>query len=159
MTQNSYQIPFSGVIQFAKKIAGGRVFIHDTPQIGRHFQSEQTETREETYFDNAYRCALIDAGLPLEELKSAGVIGAGFILREHELRNVDRAGTPLNSTNIASLRNENYCHEIHAQSTRDRFGENLSTELGEIQAFTTAINDVIAQILDSELKLDRLKVQ
>lgn len=72
MTNNSFQLPFLN-IKIADKIAGARVFMHNKPQKVKRLKSEDTEEKRKSIFDEAYRCALIEAGLQPDEKKNAGV--------------------------------------------------------------------------------------
>lgn len=75
MTNNSFQLPFLN-IKFKNKIAGGAVFMHNTPQITKKLAEEQTSAKKASEFDALYRCAMISAGLGTEEKKNSGPTGA-----------------------------------------------------------------------------------
>ena len=158
MTQNSFQIPFLN-IKFANKIAGARVYMHNSPQISKRFKEEETQVKKDAKFDSAYRCALIDQGLSLNELQSAGVLGAGYILKEHTTDTIQNASLPLNAIDKERLQTANQCQELYREVSRSRTADAFSQQVGEIQAFTSAITDVITQILDTELRLDAVPVQ
>lgn len=133
--------------------------MHNKPQVTKRFESENTEQKQEEQFDNAYRCAMIDAGLPLDELKSAGVTGAGFSIDDHNSESIHNASLPLNAFDKERLRTANNCSELYTDIARTTNEEAWSMQVGEVQAFTSAIMDVIVQILDTEMKLDTVKAQ
>lgn len=133
--------------------------MHDKPQVTKRFASENTPTKKEAQFETAYHCALIDAELPLDELKSAGVMGAGFTFDEHVSENAHNAEIPLDVLDKERLRRANHCSTLYRDIARNTTEEVWSKQVGEVQAFTTAIMDVIVQILDTELKLDTVKTQ
>ena len=57
MTNNSYQLPFAS-IKFKDKIAGGRVFMSNSPQPTRNLQKEATQEVKDAQFEADYRCAM-----------------------------------------------------------------------------------------------------
>ena len=49
MTNNSFQLPFLN-IKFKNKVAGGGVFVHNTPQITKKLEEENTPAKQEAEF-------------------------------------------------------------------------------------------------------------
>lgn len=133
--------------------------MHNSPQISKRIQEEETQLKKETKFDTAYRCALIDQNLSLNELQSAGVIGAGYILKEHTTETIHNAALPLNAFDKERLQVSNNCQAMYREVSRSRTADAFSQQVDELQAFTTSITDVITQILDTELRLDKVPVQ
>ena len=159
MNNNSFQLPFLNV-NLSGKVAGGRVFIHNSPQSMKTLKTEDTPIKKEARFDQAYKCAMIDAGLSLDELKNAGVVGAGYILKSgHDATNISNAVSPVGPIDLENLRTENDCSTTYESVSRSNHATVLAGQLGEIQAFTVSILDVINQILETETKLDTVKVR
>lgn len=157
MNNNSFQLPFLNV-KLSSQVAWGRVFFHDSPQSMKNLKSEDTDIKKEARFDQAYNCAMIDAGLSLDELKNAGITGAGYILKDgHDISNISNAISPLDPVDQEKLQAENNCGTAYTSMSRSNNAVALAGQLGEIQAFTTAILDIINQILETEMRLDTVK--
>lgn len=60
MTNNTYQLPFLN-IKFKEKIAGARVFMHETPQPKKIVEKEVTQTVLDAKFEADMRCAMNEA--------------------------------------------------------------------------------------------------
>lgn len=60
MTNNTYQLPFLN-IKFKEKIAGARVFMHETPQPKKIVEKETTQTVLDAKFEADMRCAMNEA--------------------------------------------------------------------------------------------------
>lgn len=124
----------------------------------KNLKSEDTDIKKEARFDQAYNCAMIDAGLSLDELKNAGITGAGYILKDgHDISNISNAISPLDPVDQEKLQAENNCGTAYTSMSRSNNAVALAGQLGEIQAFTTAILDIINQILETEMRLDTVK--
>jgi len=133
--------------------------MHNSPQVSKRFRDEETQAKKEARFDTAYRCALIDQNLSLSELQSAGVVGAGYILKEHTTDNIQNASLPIGAFDKERLQTSNNCQDLYRETSRSRTADAFSSQVGELQAFTSAITDVITQILDTELRLDTVATQ
>jgi hypothetical protein len=133
--------------------------MHDTPQITKRFQEEETQLKKDTAFDTAYRCALVEQNLSLQELQTAGVIGAGYILQQHTTENISNAVMPLNAFDKERLQTQNNCQDAYREVSRSKSADAFNQQIGELQAFTSATIDVITQILDTEMRLDNVKSQ
>ena len=57
MTNNSYQLPFLNV-KLKDKIAGGRLFMSNSPQPTRNLQKEATQEVKDAQFEADYKCAM-----------------------------------------------------------------------------------------------------
>lgn len=159
MTNNSFQLPFLN-IKFKKKVAGGGVFVHNTPQITKKLEEENTPAKQEAEFEKLYRCALLSAGLGSEEFKNSGVTGGGFLPRNGATtENLEKATISLNAQDEAQLNPNIDCQSAIPAQMRNRHYAGFSTHINEISAFTNAMLDIINQILDTETKLDNVPVR
>lgn len=57
MTNNTYQLPFLNV-KFKEKIAGARIFMHETPQPKKIVEKEATQVILDAKFDRDLRCSM-----------------------------------------------------------------------------------------------------
>lgn len=60
MTNNTYQVPFLN-IKFKNKIAGARVFMHESPQEKKQIEKEATQNVLDAKFEADMRCAMNEA--------------------------------------------------------------------------------------------------
>jgi hypothetical protein len=151
MTNNSYQLPWLNV-KIADKIAGLRTYVTTEPQITKTLKSEDTKSSKDAIFDAAFRCAMNESWLPGDLTLANGLIGAGF----NGLKNtnqVEQKTLPLGPKEMDSLAG---CYQIRMQQWKKTITKSLSTDFNEIQAFTTAMMQIIDQILTTDLKLDKL---
>lgn len=72
MNNNSWQLPFLN-IKLRSQVSGGAVYMHNTPQV-THIHKDEPENIEEQ-FNQAYRCAMIEAGLMTDEHTNSGIQG------------------------------------------------------------------------------------
>lgn len=157
MTNNSFQLPFLNT-KFANKVAGGGVFIHNSPQITK--TDTTTEEKKEATFDEMYRCALINADLDTDESKNSSIIGASFTRREsNNSENIDNGRIPIDPQNTSKISGNNNCKSILRELHRQKQYESFSTEVNEIAAFTRSMLDIINQNIDTEKVLDSKPIQ
>lgn len=157
MTNNSFQLPFLNT-KFANKVAGGGVFIHNSPQITK--TDATTKEKKEATFDEMYRCALINADLDTDESKNSSIIGASFTRREsNNSENIDNGRIPIDPQNTSKISGNNDCKSILRELHRQKQYESFSTEVNEIAAFTRSMLDIINQNIDTEKVLDSKPIQ
>lgn len=154
MTNNSFQLPFLNV-KFKDKVAGGGVFIHNSPQITK--TDPVTPEKKSATFDEMYRCAMIESWLFIDENKNTGLVGAALTPRmsatTENTRNSPIFTDPQDSAQINGNAN---CKNILEEQIRKKFDEKFSTEINEISAFTSAMLDIINQNIETETKLDNI---
>lgn len=152
MTNNSYQLPFLN-LKFNRQVSGGAAFLHNTPQVTS--VHKETPANIEDQFENAYRCAMMEAGLNTDENKNSGILGASYNLNiAHTTHNFDNSTKPIDP--LENNQNLN-CQDTFKNNIERKHYEGFSTQVNEIQAFTEAMTDIINQILDSEKRLDTVK--
>lgn len=111
MTNNSYQLPFLNV-RFRDKIAGARVYMHETPQPKKILKTEETALTKDAVFDAAFKCAMNEAGLSGDAVLGNGFIGAGYVgLRD--TNNVPNKTLPLGPKEMDNLSG---CYAIRMQT-------------------------------------------
>lgn len=156
MTNNSFQLPFLN-IQFKSKIAGGWLFMHNSPQITKKLKSENTPEKKINDFDVAYRCAAASASLSSDPNKNNGLTGQGYVYKTgHSIENFNNATLPIGPLDTAQLKNLNWCNILFLENIRREHYAGFSRQIDELQAFTESIMDVIWQIVDVEKKLDTI---
>lgn len=159
MTQNSFQLPFLN-LKFKSKVAGGGFFMHDSPQQTKRLASETTEQTLQEEFDMAYRCAAASAQLRSNDTQNAGHNGSGYRWnRGHTTENFFNAMIPVSPLEETQVTNLGDCDEIFYQSARNQTYHTFNAQLNEFMAFSSAMNDIIRQVLDTETKLDSVKAQ
>lgn len=159
MTNNSFQLPFLN-IKFSKKVAGGRTFIYNSPQITKTLQEEQTPQKATQDFDTMYRCAMIQSGLGTDEKKNASMIGTSFLENKaSSSENIQNLVLPTDPQDTTNLTNNTNCAELLQEEFRKQHYSSFSTEVNEISAFTTSMLDIINQIVEEERKLDSIPVR
>lgn len=153
MTNNSYQLPWLN-IKFKNKIAWGRIHMMESPQPKKNLKSEDTPEVKDAVFDAAYRCAMNEAWLSGDDILSSGFIGAGFVQHNWQTtENIVRTAIPLWPKEMDSLAG---CYATRIGIWQKEWYKSLSTDLNEIQAFTSAMMSIILEIIDTDRKLDRL---
>lgn len=159
MTNNSFQLPFLN-IKFAKKIAGGRVFMYNSPQITKTLEAEQTPQKKQDDFDEMYRCAMLEANLSTDEKKNASIIGANFLANQaSNTENIKNLVLPSDPQDSANIMKNNKCASILKENFRKKQYNGFSSQINETAAFTAAMLEIINQILDEEKKLDTIPTQ
>ena len=153
MTNNSYQLPWIN-IKFKNKIAWARVYMTESPQLKKNLKTEDTPQTKDAVFDAAYRCAMNEAWLAWDDILSSGFIGAGFVYHNWQTTtNIVRTAIPLWPKEMDSLAG---CYATRIGIWQKEWYKSLSTDLNEIQAFTSAMMSIILEIIDTDRKLDRL---
>lgn len=153
MTNNTYQLPFLN-IKFKEKIAGARVFMHETPQPKKIVEKEATQTVLDAKFEADMRCAMNEAWLAWDLDLANGSIGAGFNQNRGQTSdNALLAKKPLWPIEMESLKG---CYDIRLKDGQKELSKWMSTDLNEIQAFTRAMLNIILEILETDRKLDNL---
>lgn len=78
MAGNSFEQSSKGG-NFAKQLAGAKVYMSDEPQPKENHKTEDTPAAKDAVFDAAFRCAMAEAGLPSDPILANGFIGAGLL--------------------------------------------------------------------------------
>lgn len=140
---------------FAKTIAGLQVFAQVAgPNPTKTLKSEDTQAKKDAIFDAALKCAMNESWLPGDLTLANGFIGAGF-LKPGTTELVQEKTLPLGPQEMESLAG---CYVIRMQEWQKNITKSLSTDFNEIQAFTTAMMQIIDQIIDRDRCLDKLQV-
>jgi hypothetical protein len=63
MTMTTYQLPFLN-IKFKGLIKKPLVDLEYKPQLTKTFKKEDTKAKKDDTYDDAFRCAMAEAGLP-----------------------------------------------------------------------------------------------
>ncbi len=63
MTNAMYQEPFEN-LKFKNLIPKNLVKIEQSPQLAKTLKKEDTKAKKDDVFDEAFRCAMAEAGLP-----------------------------------------------------------------------------------------------
>jgi hypothetical protein len=63
MTHATYELPFLN-IKFKNLIPKNLIKIEQSPQLAKTLKKEDTKAKKDDVFDEAFRCAMAEAGLP-----------------------------------------------------------------------------------------------
>lgn len=151
MTMNSYELPFLN-IKIANKIAGGRLYVSESPQITKNLKTEDTQVVKDARFDADLRCAMNEAWLSSDLILANGFLWAGYT-QVTNTSQVSNKTIVLWAQEVESLTG---CYSLRVGQGKQEGYQSFSTDLNEIQGFTSAMMDIIRQILDTDLKLDGL---
>lgn len=63
MTKNSYEASDKSK-SLPNMIAGGKIFLTDSPQQTKRLEKDDTQEKKDAIFDAAFKCAMNEAGVP-----------------------------------------------------------------------------------------------
>lgn len=153
MTMTTYQLPFLN-IKFKNLIKKPLVDLEYKPQLTKTLKKEDTKAKKDDTYDDALRCAMAEAGLP-GDLSLANWFGwAGYAYLTHQTTaDIGTRVVPVTPSEMDSLAG---CYALRMGQGQATAYKSLSTDLNEIQAFTSAMMDIIMSIIESDKSIDKI---
>ena len=153
MTNAMYQEPFEN-LKFKNLIPKNLVKIEQSPQLAKTLKKEDTKAKKDDVFDEAFRCAMAEAGLPGDLMLANGFGWAGYsYLTNQTTANIGNRVIPVTPSEMDNLAG---CYALRMWQWQSVAYQGLSTDLNEIQAFTSAMMSIIMSIIESDKVIDKL---
>lgn len=157
--KNSFQLPFLN-IKFKNQISGGNVYIENLPQIQKKYEKEYTQSMQDEEFNYLQRCAYISAWLPgdIDRANIPSWVWYQFLTTQTTENTIWAKKTlwVLNPDDTSIAKD---CMSIAIGQPGEKYYESLSTDLTEIEVFTTWLIAQISRALQGEKKLDTLPIK
>lgn len=158
MTNNEWWLPYPN-LKLSTVVGWARVYLANSAQISRRDKKDETPERKKEELASMIRCGLASSGLPTDPVQANGVGGAWYVL-----------SNGLTSENIANKSktlwaqatdavNYIWCLQKNMDVGRKSYYDSFSTDLTEIQAFTSSMLSEINAVLDIGIQLNNKPIK
>ena len=153
MTHATYELPFFN-IKFKNLIKKPLIDLEFKPQIAKTLKKEDTKAKKSDAYDEALRCAMAQAGLPGDLMLDNWFGWAGYAYLTNQTTN--DVGTRVLPVTPGEMDNLAGCYALRMWQWGSTAYKSLSTDLNEIQGFTSAMMSIIMSIIESDKIIDDL---
>lgn len=158
MVRNSFKIPFLNIV-LKNKVAGGKILVDTSPQRKKQYEKEYTQEEQEKEFEELRRCAYVSAGLPSDTLRANITGWVGYqIWTDTSAENI---WSTLKNLSVSNPEDGTLseCMPIALEQARSVYYNSLTTDLTELEVFTSSLVDMIDAALTEHKSLDTKKIQ
>jgi hypothetical protein len=158
MTRNSFKFPFLNII-LKDKVAGGKIYIEDSPQRTKRYEKEYTQEEQDKEFDALRRCAYVSAGLPSDPTRANITGGVGYqIWTTTNADSIDRTNKDLSISNPEDVALKD-CMPIALGQSRAVYYNSVATDLTELEVFTSSLVNMLENALTEHKALDKKQIR
>ena len=153
--QNKFATPNPLALKFKNVLSGLQVYVTSSPQRTRNDKRDETPERKDAQLEDARRCAYASVGLDTDAKRANGMIGWGFIgTAWATAETIVNRTIPLGPQETAELARYTRCLDAALAEGRKSYYDSFSTDLTEVQAFTSNILKEIEGILETGVKMN-----
>jgi hypothetical protein len=152
--------PISRNLKLSAVLGGIKVYVQQRgPQEVKKVEKEYTKEEQDAQFESMRRCAYISAGLESDMKRANITSGAGYQLSVNST-----AETAWKTTKLLGVMNPEddamrNCMDIALGKARANYYQGFSTDLTELDVFTSSLTNILEKSIYEHTPLDKKKIK